>query len=758
MASARKIALALIGALAALPAFADIKVGVNGHTIPTTTTTQDYTDTSIGSAFDCAVLLASRGITANVIHDDAAMSIGFVDDEANMANISNHDRDNVTTATTGRFETSVAHAIRFSDAATDSSQAEATASVITDGIQLSWSDIFNEEQVRALLLGGTDLECEVSSGALNGTTNVAINHGLSAAPHVIIAMSALNQNAATSSLNSSSIGFCDVSGTTCGTQRGMSRRTTDGAATSQTSNQWFNNALIVEHDNTADVYRMTVNTIGATTFNIVADQAAITDNVYFLSMRCTNCDIQVGDYTTKTSSGTQADITGMSQKPKLAFYLVNDMSGAAANTIDNSSAESESFGFGFAADNEGTTEYGAISMWTDDNVSMAGNNDSKSVISGSRGGFVFSGAGALSTVFSVDSWDSGGITHDYPVGETAATAYRVVYLAIAPLVASAPTFDAGIVETADTIDTLTFSYNASADADNIYCGLFRIGATPTEVEIEAGTGAHGTATEATTDPANSISITTDDADPQAAYAAKCVLENEIGYSAISTVAKAVMEPPAGMTYIEVSGYTQTAGEESVLDDASPAVVDGDWMQVTTTADCFIHGEDAHPVIWDDAGGFTINAGAGHAITLMIVERRVQDISVGAWSDAATVPYASNNQPPTFISLDTEAFPNGWLFAEDETQDVPLDGVWVHPYGRPLTHDAANLPTGITEDGENLDADPTTCGRYDTPELIAQDDLGLESEAIVPMVVAPRVPDLSGMTESEAEAAIAALCD
>jgi hypothetical protein len=325
---------------------------------------------------------------------------------------------------------------------------------------------------------------------------------------------------------------------------------------------------------------------------------------------------------------------------------------------------------------------------------------------------------------------------------------------------SVPGFTVGLAKTADTADSITFSYTPSEDADAIWCGLYRRAATdPTGAEVEAGTNAHGTATEDPGDgSADSITITTDDTDPRAAYDAHCFLENENGYSSISSVDKATTEAPVGYEYFEVSGYSQTPGEFSVFDDSDPVVADDDWAQVSSNADCFIHGAAAHPFIWDAAGGGVVNAGAGHPTTLMIVYRRIQHLSLEGWGDAAPVPFALNNLPPSFISLDSETHPNGWLFAEDESDSVPLDIVWSHPYNRPLTHNGTNLPAGMSEDGEDLDASPTTCDVYTDPNLEATDDLGLSADTDVTITVAPRIPDMSDMTESEAEAAIAALCD
>lgn len=318
-----------------------------------------------------------------------------------------------------------------------------------------------------------------------------------------------------------------------------------------------------------------------------------------------------------------------------------------------------------------------------------------------------------------------------------------------------PTFDAVLTETADTNTSLTFSYDASADADNLFTGLYRRGAAdPTCAEVEAGTNAHGTATEATTGSADSITITTDDADPQAAYDAQGCLENESGYSALDSEDNVVMEPPAGETYFETDA-APGGGEISLFD--GEATADNDYAHATLVVDCFVHGVGAHNVSYNADGTFTIDTEVDHPVTLLTLEWRFQDVSVGAWSDASLVIFGVNDLPPVWVDLPSETFPNGWLLPLGVSDEFPLDDLWSHPYNRALTHNINNLPSGFTEDGETLTVLPDTCGVFATPEFQAFDDIDQSESQVVTITVGAAVPDFAGNNAAVYDAEVEALC-
>lgn len=322
-----------------------------------------------------------------------------------------------------------------------------------------------------------------------------------------------------------------------------------------------------------------------------------------------------------------------------------------------------------------------------------------------------------------------------------------------PPINTTPSFDAGLVETADTINSATFSYDASANAVTLWTGLYRRGAAnPTCAQVEAGTNAHGTASEATTGSADSITITTDDADPQAAYDAEGCLENASGYSALNELEKVVLEPPANETYFETDA--PPGGSEISLFDGE-ATANDDYAHATLVVYCFEHGIAAHPVSYLANGTLTVDTPPGHAVTLLTLEWRYQDVSAGTWSNATKVLFGINNIAPSWVGLNAGLFPNGWLLPINESNEFPLDDLWQHSYARPLTHNINNLPAGFSENGEILTVLPTVCGTFTTPQFQAFDDLGLSTNETETIRVGDYVANVVNSTEAAAITALEA---
>ena len=115
-------------------------------------------------------------------------------------------------------------------------------------------------------------------------------------------------------------------------------------------------------------------------------------------------------------------------------------------------------------------------------------------------------------------------------------------LILAPA-ASAPTFDTGVAYVSATATAMTISFDASADADDYYCGLYVGGATPTAAQVKAGTGAHGTATGTPTGSSQQVAITSTDSPVFPYYEPHCVLENTAGLSAVSDATGSLAATP-----------------------------------------------------------------------------------------------------------------------------------------------------------------------------------------------------------------------
>ncbi len=98
-----------------------------------------------------------------------------------------------------------------------------------------------------------------------------------------------------------------------------------------------------------------------------------------------------------------------------------------------------------------------------------------------------------------------------------------------------------------------------------------------------------------------------------------------------------------------------------------------------------------------------------------------------------------------------------LIALDENMTgIDLSLEWTDPEGSAVTVTATGLPTGLSVVSSVLDGTPTVCEVADVT-FRGTDTAGNYAEVSGQIAIGPRMPDLVGMTEAEAIAAIAALC-
>lgn len=407
-----------------------MKAAIVQQAMPGVTGNQDYTDAVFSSDIQGALCFFTRATASDTITEEGMISVGAVDSGANQGAFSVHSADNIGTATDYRVELSTTEVALLTNAVANNSIAEGVASILTNGIRINWTDVNANELISVLLLGGADVVVSVRNVTLNGTTDVNVNHGLGGTPTAIIGLCTANAASASSSSNIT-IGFYDVA---ANAYRALTSRHANANSTSQVSQKWVVGSLVCEHDNATETWAATINDVGATTFDIVAS-AATTDVVTLICIRLVGGVVQVGDFTTRTTVGTASDITGMSKKPKVVFYLTSFLTAGTGSGNIVASGSCESFGLGIAVDNEGVTEQAAVSWWEDDGV-VLGTTDTKSLTSGNKAGLSFDNSGTLGYAWDISSWNSDGVTHNYTTTE--ATARRVVYLALAPAVAAPP--------------------------------------------------------------------------------------------------------------------------------------------------------------------------------------------------------------------------------------------------------------------------------------------------------------------------------
>ncbi len=739
----RSKALALLaGLLLGTQTFAAVNVAVDSSGAPLTATTHDLTDANIDT-LDAAIIFFGRGITNNTIAEEGAISIGFVDGAGDDRGVSAHAKDNQGTATDVRQEISATTAALMADAATDTSIAEAAGSAITDGVRLTWSQVTGAREKVGAFLTGNDGAADAVTLTLNGTTPVTVTHGLGATADLIVAISTTG-TASNDSFNPMSVGFYDVGGTT---YRTVTSRHVHAGATSTVAQGYWNNAIVVNHDNGSASYLVTVSNCDSDSCDFVAD-GATTDVVYLMFYDFpAGVDIQVGDFTTKTSSGTQADITGMTDAPTAVLYATTFMpSATTVNTVEADANQGEGFGFGVAVNNGGT-QIASTAIWENDGIAL-GTTDTKSLFSNTAI-VALNGSGALGYAFN-PTWDSAGVTHNYTTFD--ATARRVVYAAIGPQAGGgggAASFGTTPFVSSQSTNSFTVGYNT----DNANPGSFFLAAlkkdsaacTCDNIEANTCAGEVEYATEAATDAVDALTITIPGGDPFPVYDLQACAEGAGGDSAVFAMNDELLDWPTGRQYVAKSG-DPAGSEEGLLDGASPAAADGDYIDAPTHTDSISQGTGAHCLTVNADTTFVVNlikqADCATDATLdassQRLTRRFYDVSVGDWSDAAPVLYCVNNSAPGYIGPgEGESFE----YVRDSAMSLTLDPLWADPDLDDLTHNVTSPPTGLSDDGEILSGTPTVYAA-DSATLEATDECSDTSDEVVTIYIGFIMPDLS----------------
>jgi hypothetical protein len=205
----------------------------------------------------------------------------------------------------------------------------------------------------------------------------------------------------------------------------------------------------------------------------------------------------------------------------------------------------------------------------------------------------------------------------------------------------APAFDTTPSVTSQTATAYTISYNASAAAANIYLGAYARGATaPTAAQIEAGTGARGTATEATTGSDDTIVLTPTDSPAFPMYDIYVVLKGASGYSPVVALSNQQLLSATGKQKVVLVGVDAA----SPLDGSS-AVAGDVWVVDLLT-------DGGYAVGISNDGLFTISyAGSNRQIFV----HNFYDVSAVGYEGEGEV--VTNNKPPNYAlpNVFTEAF-------------------------------------------------------------------------------------------------------
>ncbi len=287
-------------------------------------------------------------------------------------------------------------------------------------------------------------------------------------------------------------------------------------------------------------------------------------------------------------------------------------------------------------------------------------------------------------------------------------------------------FTAGPIGAAVSNSVASITYTATASA-TIKCGMYLPGATPpTAAQVQAGTGAHGTATDTATGSSRSFNVTTSDGTPAPYYGIYCTPDGGTTVSAVQTVC---LLPPSGKQYIQCPGGLTGIGSGSAIESLN-ALITPDWaIGDIPKCDVYTHatpGGTQQFLFHLSATGFASYESGTGARTYANCD--AWDLSAAAW---ATVANANNDLdwwdqdpiivcvPPfdwilkTSVAASSAPNPGNLNFATlcthplgDTITTALTSGTW--PTGISLTANVASgTPTVENEGGVILQVTPTT---------------------------------------------------
>lgn len=141
---------------------------------------------------------------------------------------------------------------------------------------------------------------------------------------------------------------------------------------------------------------------------------------------------------------------------------------------------------------------------------------------------------------SISSKDPGTFTFAGSGARATSALTAVVY----PAAVAAPTFDSGPTFAKVDNNTARMTYDASSSATLAYVALYPLTASdPSAAALIAGTGAHGTANEATTGSSDTLDVDASDSPAFPAYKVCGVLHGSGGNSAVTCNSNVPLDPP-----------------------------------------------------------------------------------------------------------------------------------------------------------------------------------------------------------------------
>lgn len=494
----RVLAAAAAGLILAAPAQAAGKFGRVGGAAQTSGTppyTQDFTDSGVfgGDAPVFAYCQFADGTATDTSVNPYRWSAG-VSDGTREGSLSVRVGNNAGNSL-GSYASYNNRGLVHVDSA-GNVDAYANITFITNGVRLTWQDAPPAAWLIECLAGSGDVEAGVwNLTSNNGTSAQSVTHNLTGTPDLILTFTA-GQGANTDSQTNVTIG---AGFWTSGAEVGFTQSVASAVATNQASARMISATAINKQvtNSTNLTYTGNISNVGSSTFDVTFS-AAHTNHSFGLALRGINgatLYAQAGTFTSKTTTGTNADITGMSGAPQAVLMIASQLT---ALDTGSTGAAAEGWSYGMAAKGSGTTQYGTTSGLTDDDASSA-DTAFWSQVSTTKLFRTLNTSGATLNSATVSSWDSGGLTpnHDTVDG----TAYEVAYLAFGSQ-ESTPSYTAAPSSgtMSRTTSSMTFPATVSVTGTRYGALLTDGSSAPTcdQLEAQTATGGLQYASQATT--------------------------------------------------------------------------------------------------------------------------------------------------------------------------------------------------------------------------------------------------------------------
>ncbi len=551
---------ALLVGLAFLPALADaaaptVRWAKVTQAALAGTGTQDFTDATAmgGNTPEFAACFSAGTSTTDTGQAGYAFTLGAVAGGAE-GSIALLGPDAQATQTTYAYGNKTTYGYHHVNSA-GNVDGSANLSLITNGVRLTWDDQSVGETITCVFGDGEIQAAKSSLTSNNGTSAQAVTHGLSAAPDLIIAWGNGNATGDNNGSLNPGIGFW-----TSGAEVGFSQLSGSNAATTTVSARASSTeAMNRVGSGTTFAYTGNISNVGSSTFDITFS-ANHTHVVHFLAIRSTTDTplyVKAGNFTTKTSTGTQADVAGMSGSPQVLFTI-----GTQLTAMDTGSTAdlADAMSFGVALKNTGTgaTQYGVAAVSDNDNTASSSAHTCNQW-SDTVGLKILATNCTTDVAATVSSWDSGGVTHNYTANGSAVAA-QVLYLAIggAPA-AAAPTYTSDPVVQSRTTSSLVFRATTDTTGTRYGARLTDGSSTPTCDQLEAQTATGGVqygSQAATATVASDLTLSSITSGTVTDYY-ECIEDGSGNDSAVKAIAN-VYKTPGWTVTPSVTAQTDTA--------------------------------------------------------------------------------------------------------------------------------------------------------------------------------------------------------